>query len=139
MKNNQTANELSGIRLMRLMSSRLLQIVRKEHNNENSICLYGTGEYWSAFEKSAYLLCQLFPEKEVFIAKHIEYPFPIVMTCISDDELRKYGRTHIFHRDYSDYKELYYRKPPTVQYHIWHRDKMNRFGYEIDTLYRKKN
>lgn len=78
MKNNQTANEPSGIRLMRFMSSRLLQIVRKEHKNGNSICLYGTGEYWSAFEKSAYLLCQLFPEKEVFIAKHVEYPFPIV-------------------------------------------------------------
>ena len=37
-------SEPCGIRLMRLMETRLLDIIRQEHSNRNCIHLYGTGE-----------------------------------------------------------------------------------------------
>ena len=119
---NLTVNEPSGIRLMRLMDTQLLHIVKKELRNENRICLYGTGEYWVAFERSAYMLSQLFASSDISSVIHKEYPFPVVMASISDDELRGYGKHHIFHRDYLDYKEFICSATPRISYTLWYRN-----------------
>ena len=81
-------NEPCGIRLMRLMDARLFDIIRQEHKNRNCIHLYGTGEYWAAFEQSAYLLCRIFPENETAVVTHTAYPFPVVMANIPDRALK---------------------------------------------------
>lgn len=138
MESNQTKNESSWHQLMYLMNSQLSNIIRREHENETRICLYGFGTYWSAFEKSAFLLCQIFPESHIFITTHIASPFPVVMAIISDDQLRDYGRHHIFCRDYPDYKELFCLKPSTIQYRVWHRNEMNKFSQVIDSTRQKK-
>lgn len=117
-------NESCGVRLMRLVDTRLADIVRREHNNRNRIHLYGTGEYWAAFEQSAYLLCRINPKNEIAVVTHPAYPFPVVMANIPDRELKDYSRRHIFKCDGIDYKELVASEIPTKQYQIWHQQEV---------------
>ena len=78
-------SEPCGIRLMRLMETRLLDIIRQEHSNRNCIHLYGTGEYWTAFEQSAYLLCRIFPGNAISVITHTAYhPLAELSQCILD-------------------------------------------------------
>ena len=112
---------------MRLMDTHLSNIIRKEHSDGKSIHLYGTGEYWVAFEQSAYLLCQLFAKNEISVITHATYPFPVVMASISDLDLCTYSKQHIFKRDEPDYKELVAAEIPAKQYQIWHRKEVQEF------------
>ena len=120
--------ESSANRLMRLMDTRLTEIIRKERRNERRVCLYGTGEYWTAFEQSAYSLSRLFPAADISIATHPEHPYPVVMTSISDDDLRAYGKRHIFCRDMPDYKELLVPTIIPEQYRLWYQKTTGKFG-----------
>lgn len=120
-------NEPCGIRLMRLMDARLFDIIRQEHKNRNCIHLYGTGEYWAAFEQSAYLLCRIFPENETAVVTHTAYPFPVVMANIPDRALKVYSRSHIFRCDEADYKEFIAEEITPKQYQIWHRKEVQEF------------
>lgn len=52
----------SGQRLMLLLKTRLPEILSKESANQSSIYLYNIGDYWVAFEKSAHLLSQRYPQ-----------------------------------------------------------------------------
>ena len=135
MKKNRTTNEPSGIRLMRLMSSQLSQIINKELKNETRICLYGTGEYWTAFEKSAYMLSLLFPTSDISIVEHQEYPFPVVLASISDDELNVYGTNHIFSHESLDYKELLTLEIQDNQYWNWHQQQVVEFMVKQESSY----
>lgn len=117
-------NEPCGIRLMQLMDTRLVEIIRREHRNSNCIHLYGTGEYWVAFEQSAYLLCHIFPKNETAVVTHPAYPFPVIMATIPDVELLAYARSHIFRRDEADYKEFIAPEISPRQYHLWHRNEV---------------
>ena len=105
------------MRLMRLMDARLFDIIRQEHKNRNCIHLYGTGEYWAAFEQSAYLLCRIFPENET----------AVVMANIPDRTLKVYSRSHIFRCDEADYKEFIAEEITPKQYQIWHRKEVQGF------------
>lgn len=120
-------SEPCGIRLMRLMDRQLLDIIRKEHGNSGSIHLYGTGEYWAAFEQSAYLLCRIFPKTEICVVTHPAYPFPVVLVTVSDSDLRTYSRSHIFRRDEADYKEFIAPEISPRQYNLWHRNEVQEF------------
>lgn len=124
MESNQTSNESPGIRLMRLIDTQLLQIIHKECKNETRVCLHEAGTHWVSFERTAYLLCLLFPTTDVTIIMHAKYPFPVVMVNISDDELRALGRRRIFPCDKHNYKELICSKAPAVTYQVWLRNKM---------------
>ena len=42
-----------------LFSRELKLVVKREQENENKIHLYKVGQYWAAFDQSAYLLEQL--------------------------------------------------------------------------------
>lgn len=127
MNSYRQENEPCGIRLMRLMDTHLFEIIRKEHRNSNCIHLYGTGEYWAAFEQSAYLLCRVFPKNETAVVTHPAYPFPVVMVTVSDGDLRTYSRSHIFRRDESDYKEFIAPEISPRQYNLWHRNEVQEF------------
>lgn len=120
-------NEPCGIRLMRLMDAQLFDIIRQEHSNRNCIHLYGTGEYWVAFEQSACLLCRIFPENETVVVTHPAYPFPVVMANIPDRALKEYSKSHIFRRDEADYKECIAEEITPEQYRIWHQQEVQEF------------
>ncbi|MFV0554097.1 MAG: hypothetical protein ACK5LR_05255 [Mangrovibacterium sp.] len=107
------------MQILQLIDTQLPKIVRKERMSEGRICLYSTGGYWVAFEHSAYMLSQLFPKCEVSTIAHKAYPFPVVMTSISDASLRKFSRQHIFSCDEAEYKELMSERIETRKYHTW--------------------
>ena len=82
--------------LMELIETCLFDIIHTEDTTGRFIRLYGAGDYWHAFEESAYQLSQLFVTHDVTVLRHKVYPFPVLMVSISDDELQAYGKNHIF-------------------------------------------
>lgn len=106
--------------LKRLIETCLLDILRKEQGNKKYIRLYGTGEYWHAFEESAFQLERIFRKGEIALLNHKDYPFPVVMVNIPDSELRPYIRQHILVCDKLDYKKLLVSELSTAEYHSWH-------------------
>lgn len=77
--------------LMELIETCLFDIIHTEDTTGRFIRLYGAGDYWHAFEESAYQLSQLFVTHDVTVLRHKVYPFPVLMVSISDDELQAYG------------------------------------------------
>ena len=65
--------------LKRLVETRMFDILRKEQGNRKYIRLYGAGEYWHAFEESAFQLSRIFTEYETTLFSHKDHPFPVVM------------------------------------------------------------
>lgn len=84
--------------LMELIETCLFDIIHTEDTTGRFIRLYGAGDYWHAFEESAYQLSQLFVTHDVTVLRHKVYPFPVLMVSISDDELQAYGKNHIFRK-----------------------------------------
>ncbi|WP_229104307.1 acyltransferase [Alistipes shahii] len=85
--------------LMELIETCLFDIIHTEDTTGRFIRLYGAGDYWHAFEESAYQLSQLFVTHDVTVLRHKVYPFPVLMVSISDDELQAYGKNHIFRKE----------------------------------------
>lgn len=119
--------ESPGMRLMTFLTTHQAQIMAREKDNERFVYLYGIGNYWVAFERSAYLLCRLLAPGETSVIRFVTYPFPVVMVTVSDEELRAYSRSHIFKRDESDYKEFIAPQISPRQYHLWHRDEVRKY------------
>ena len=115
------------ISLKCLIETRMGEILRKEHDNKKYVRLYNVGEYWHAFEKSAFLLDQLFKNKKIILFNHKDYPFPIVMVCISDNDLQNYIRQHILVRNKPGYKELLAWELSAVEYYSWHKRTVKKF------------
>lgn len=90
---------------MELIETCLFDIIHTEDTTGRFIRLYGAGDYWHAFEESAYQLSQLFVTHDVTVLRHKVYPFPVLMVSISDDELQAYGKNHIFRKKVSGYRE----------------------------------
>ena len=53
-----------------LFSRELKLVVKREQENENKIHLYKVGQYWAAFDQSAYLLEQLMGEEDENTPSH---------------------------------------------------------------------
>lgn len=123
----------NGALVIQLIETQWPKIFRREIKNTTHISLYEAGEYWMAFEYSAYLLCGLFPQLRVTVIEMHNNPFPIVMAGISDEELRRYTSRHILKRDYLDYKEIVPTKTPATEYHQWHQQAVQPFLSAINT------
>ena len=71
-------NTLDYVSILLQKSSKT--IMKREYDNENRIHLYGVGQYWAAFDKSAYLLEKMTNEESDTTVFHFkDYPFPILM------------------------------------------------------------
>lgn len=106
---------------IRLIATRLFDIIHTEHTVGQCIRLYEAGNCWYAFEESAYQLSRLFGTRDIVVIRHKDYPFPVVMTSISDEALQTYGKSHIFRRQVNGYRELAGMKISTEQYKEWYR------------------
>lgn len=109
-----------------LFSKELKNIVRREQHNKNQIHLYGVGEYWVAFEKSAYLLEQMSvqePEPTVLYLK--EYPFPILMYSVHYRKVKDWCRNRTLSKSYQDYLLLPAKTIEPDLYRKWHRSHMD--------------
>ena len=113
--------------LNRLIETRMVEILRKEQGNGKYIRLYGAGEYWHAFEESAFQLERLLRKGETTLLSHKNYPFPVVMVSILDSELRTYIRQHIPVCDRLDYKKLLVAELSVAEYRAWHENAVKEF------------
>ncbi len=125
--NNLPNVEPSWMSLKRLVETRMGEIVRKERGNKKYIRLYGAGEYWHAFEESAFLLDRLFKNREIVLFSHKNRPFPVVMACIPDNELQVYTQRHIPVCDEPGYKELLVQELSVMEYRSWHERTIKEF------------
>ncbi len=123
----KSQSEPSGVRLLRLINTRILEITNKELSNSDRICLYGTGGWWTAFDRSAYALSRLFPAAESLVVTPPGAPFSVVGLTITENDLKKYLMTHEPLCRKTDYLEL----PASVfnfqDYDIWHKRIVNEF------------
>ena len=62
--------EPAWMSLKRLVETRMIEILRKEQDNKRYIRLYGTEDYWHAFEESAFQLERLFRKGETTLFSH---------------------------------------------------------------------
>lgn len=78
-----------------LFQTDLKTILVREQQNENQINLYSVGEYWAAFEKSAYLLQQTIHDSHPPVILYVrQHPFPIVMHNVDAERVRDICRRH---------------------------------------------
>ena len=113
--------------LKRLIETRMVEILRKEQGNGKYIRLYGAGEYWHAFEESAFQLERLLRKGETTLLSHKHCPFPVVIVSILDSELRTYIRQHIPVCDRLDYKKLLVAELSVAEYRAWHENAVKEF------------
>ena len=113
--------------LKRLVETRMIEILRKEQDNKRYIRLYGTEDYWHAFEESAFQLERIFTECVTALFRDKDYPFPVVMVSIPDSELRTYIRQHIPVCDKPDYKKLLVAELSVSEYRAWHEHAVKEF------------
>ena len=107
--------------LVTLLRERIGEITRREAEGRPLIHLYGVGEYWVAFERSAYRLRRLFPRAMTTPMRFVGHPFPLVMVSVTDAELRAYTRLHLFQREGDDYGRLAAPDRPLSGYPAWHK------------------
>ena len=115
--------EKSGVRLLLLLENHLREILKREEENRTLIHLYCTEPYWVAFEKSAYLLRQVFPDSKVIPMRLIMYPFPIVLVSVTEEVLFR-NRRHLFLRENDDYGRLCVPSRSLAGYRKWHEKEM---------------
>ena len=81
--------------LKHLLQSQLGTVLSRERQNEDSIHLYAVGDYWAAFDKSAYLLEDvILQDRPPMTLCPKDSPFPLLMYHIPAVEmtsLRKAG------------------------------------------------
>lgn len=94
-------------RINSLFQAELKNILKQEQNNENRVNLYSVGEYWAAFEKSAYLLEQMIPDSNRPLVLYLkDYPFPVVMHNVHYEKLNSIRRNHIVAKTDMDYLQF---------------------------------
>ncbi len=112
------------MRLQNMIETQHVKILNREKDNECHAYLYDVGEYWIAFEQSAWQLRRLFPRSDVSVLYSKAYPFSIVMVCVLNKYIQPYFRKHIV-RTFRDHTILLTSAIPSDQYSQWHRDVVN--------------
>lgn len=97
--------------------------MKKELHNENRVNLYGVGEYWVAFEKSAYLFKQMTHEKDEPIVLHIKgHPFPVIMHNIHYLQVDDMCRKHIMAKKGLEFLSFVTKPIDDNSYSKWYRE-----------------
>lgn len=112
-------------RVTALLEGHLQQILRKERDNEDRVHLYGVGEYWVAFERSAYLFEQLDADAAGPVVMHLrDYPFPIVMHTAHYTRVDALCRRHVLSRRTMEYLQFMTRPMDSRSYRLWYREQV---------------
>lgn len=119
--NHTDLTNKSNFEFIQQLINSIPEIICREHSNQQYIYLYKTRNYWSAFDKSAFLLSRLFKNTHTAILKIRIHPFPIIMVSISDNELQRYNKQHILCRDYPNHKVILVNRIIAKQYWDWRR------------------
>lgn len=110
-------------RINTLLEINLKKILNNELHNEDRIHLYDVGEYWVAFEKSAYLLEKINPKDEQPLVLYMKgYPFPIVMHSVYYTKVNDMCRKHPMSRRGLEYLQIMTKSIDNKQYTKWYRE-----------------
>lgn len=113
-------------RVTDLLEGHLQQILRKERDNENRVNLYDVGEYWVAFDRSAYLFEQLDAKAASPVVVHLkDYPFPIVMHTAHYTRVDALCRRHVMSRRTMECLQLMTRPMDSGSYNRWYREQVS--------------
>lgn len=108
-------------RINALLEKEIRNILQQESQNENRIHLYDVGEYWVAFEKSAYLLEQLIPKGEHPVVLYMKnHPFPIVMLSTHYLRVKELCRHHALAKRRIDRLQLFTQPIEKRSYQKWY-------------------
>ena len=122
MKATTNATVTTYERINALLEKEMQHILRQESQNENRIHLYDVGEYWVAFEKSAYLLEQLVPKEEHPIVLYMKnHPFPIVMQSSHYLRVKELCRHHALAKKGMDRLQLLTQPVEKRSYQKWYK------------------
>lgn len=107
-------------RLQVLLSTELSAILAQEQRNENRVNLYSVGEYWAAFEKSAYLLEQMTCCGDSPMTLHVNgYPFPIVMLNVHYRRVDEMCKKHVVAKREAEFLQFLTHPIDVASYNRW--------------------
>ena len=110
-------------RVASLLDSDLQKILKKEIHNNDRIHLYDVGEYWVAFEKSAYMLEKMTDPGEKPLVLYLKsYPFPIVMRSIHYLKVNDMCKKHIMAKRQLEYLQFLTKQTDDASYRKWYRE-----------------
>lgn len=89
-----------------LLTTRLAELMHREADNRTSVHLYRVGDYWAAFERSAYQLSRFDSGVMLTPMQLNNFPFPIVMACVHTDEWPRIARHFTVAQSTDDYRHL---------------------------------
>ncbi len=121
----QTTTDSCGVRLVRLINTRIHEIVDREVLNDSKIRLYSTGEYWNGFDRSAYLLSRIFPNLESFVV-NLPGCSAVIGVSVPDKVLRKYLKGTSLSTA-GEYLEIDTQSIDSADYGSWHDKKVSSF------------
>lgn len=114
-------NTLDYVQMLLEKSSKT--IMTRENTNENRVHLYGVGQYWAAFDKSAFLLEKMTDDDDyVSIIRLKDYPFPILMHCVHYEKVKGLCRKHIMAKKSLEYLQLMTHPIDQQSYSEWYRE-----------------
>ncbi|MBQ8501959.1 MAG: hypothetical protein IJ494_06655 [Bacteroides sp.] len=110
-------------RINALLLTSMKEILNQERHNDNRINLYDVGEYWVAFEKSAYQLEKLAKDDHEAIVLYIKnHPFPLIMQSIHHKRVNDICYNHIMAKKSLEYLQLVVHPIDNAFYDKWYRD-----------------
>lgn len=110
-------------RLKALLENHQNDILERESScSGNSIYLYDTGEYWVAFERSAFRLRQIFPDSDIAVLHLKTCSCPVVMVSVSGREFTEYPGRYALRPSGAGRMVLSGEIISQARYARWHRD-----------------
>lgn len=119
MSHTATSGMENLMRIETLIANNLTNILQKENDNVSNINLYGIGDYWVAFEYSAFQLEQISDYTDGTLVMRLKNrPFPIVLNIISNANLKR------LYKHYSNKEFLQLSAAPLDKesFSTWYRD-----------------
>lgn len=118
------SGETSWARLRQFLIANHLSIVAREVTNENAVHLYSFGNWWLAFDRSAFQLSAIFPDAGTTVLNFQGSPSPVLMVSVSDDSLSKIVGKHSARAVSPEHIVLYVNKLNSGEYRLWHSRKL---------------
>ena len=110
--------------LKHLLQSQLGTVLSRERQNEDSIHLYAVGDYWAAFDKSAYLLEGIIlQDRPPMTLCPKDQPFPLLMYHIPKGEMKSLRSAGEITAERRDYLSLRLHSIIPADYHKWRKQK----------------
>lgn len=106
--------------VLMLLEKESQTILTRENANENRVHLYGVGQYWASFDRSAYLLEKMTKaESDAAVIRWKDYPFPIFLYCVHYEQIKELCKMHIMTKQELEYIQFITSGIDANSYNKW--------------------